>query len=120
LKGVHNPHIVGDKNPNWKGGVTKVQAQLRKCYKYRTWRREVFERDNYTCVECGTRGGDKNADHYPISFAQHLRRIQEENDGKLLFENALKDTSLWDINNGRTLCIGCHKETDNYLKPITT
>ena len=29
-------------------------------------------------------------------------------------EKAKKCKELWDINNGETLCIACHKKTDSY------
>jgi len=32
------------------------------------------------------------------------------------FEEALACSELWNINNGETLCVECHKETDTYLK----
>jgi len=34
-------------------------------------------------------------------------------------EEALSCDELWNINNGRTLCIGCHKKTDTYGRPKT-
>jgi hypothetical protein len=34
-------------------------------------------------------------------------------------DDAHKCKELWDINNGRTLCINCHKLTDTYLKNKT-
>lgn len=63
-------------------------------YECTEWRKQVFERDNYTCQECGSRGGRLNADHIkPWCIFPELR---------------------FDINNGRTLCIKCHKKTDTY------
>lgn len=60
------------------------------------WRKEVFERDNYTCVWCGARNGNgKNvrleADHIkPFAYFPDLR---------------------YDLSNGRTLCRPCHDTT---------
>jgi len=39
--------------------------------------------------------------------------ILKENNIKT-FEEALLCEELWNINNGRTLCIKCHKKTDTY------
>lgn len=81
----------GDQNLNWKGGVTKINEKIRKSAKYKEWRRSVFERDNYTCVWCNQHGRDLNADHIkPFAFFEELR---------------------FDINNGRTLCVPCHRKT---------
>lgn len=59
--------------------------------RYKRWRTAVFERDDYTCVMCHTRGGELNADHVvPWARNTHLR---------------------YEISNGRTLCVECHKTT---------
>ena len=43
-----------------------------------------------------------------------LAHILKDNNIKI-FEDAEKCNELWDINNGITLCVGCHKLTNNYL-----
>lgn len=91
--------ISGQNNYNWKGGTTSINEKIRKSLDYKKWRESVFERDNYTCIWCGTKSqkGIKvflHADHIK-SFAHHP---------ELRF----------DRNNGRTLCIDCHKKTDTY------
>lgn len=93
------------------GRKTSITRLIRGSSKYRQWRSDVFETDNYTCQFCGVRGGEINADHIkPL----HL----------ILKENKIKDTTdsdfceeLWDINNGRTLCVPCHRTTDTYARP---
>lgn len=84
----------GSSNPAWKGGVVSENKKIRNSSEYADWRKLVFRRDNYTCQICKSRGVELNADHIK-SFSQY------------------PDLRL-DINNGRTLCIPCHKETDNY------
>lgn len=86
--------ITKEKNPSWKGGVTPQHVLVRTSAEYIRWRKSIFERDGYACVLCGTRGGELNADHIK-SFSKHP---------ELRF----------DINNGRTLCVDCHRKTENY------
>lgn len=100
----------GASNPLWKGG-SKMQEQIRKCYRYRQWRSDVFTRDDFTCT-CGQRGGDINADHI-----KQFELILRENNIKCI-EDALICEELWNINNGRTLCLPCHKLTATYSKKI--
>lgn len=82
---------------NWQGGLTSQREKLRKSQETRTWRKSIFERDNYTCRICLNRGGRLHADHVkPWSLFPELR---------------------YALTNGRTLCENCHKGTDTYLKP---
>jgi len=104
------PEIAGSNCHLWRGGLTRLVKQIREDIKYKQWRREIFERDNFTCRFCKIEGGRIQADHYPKSFAKVLR----ENKIKTL-EEAINCGELWDINNGRTLCLDCHKKTDTYL-----
>lgn len=108
-KGKRFPQVIGEKNNFWKGGVTKIGQLIRSCFRYRQWRSDIFERDNYTCQNCSIRGGVIHADHIK-PFAVILR----ENNIKSVDE-ALVCEELWNLNNGRTLCIDCHKKTESYL-----
>lgn len=84
----------GEKSYYWKGGVTPIRKKLYFSQEYKNWRKAVFERDNYTCVFCNEKGGILNADHIkPFALFPKLR---------------------FDLNNGRTLCLECHKKTDTY------
>lgn len=108
-KGMELPHLRGEKSPHWKGGVTPVYYMVRNSFKSRQWRSDVFTRDNFTCVECGDhRGGNLNADHIK-PFAVILDEYNIKT-----FDEAMECEELWNINNGRTLCVPCHKKTDTY------
>ncbi len=103
--GKKRDDISGEKNYGWKGGITPLMIKIRHCFEYRQWRSDIFTRDNFTCQKCGRKGGVLNA-HHLKSFAL----IIKENKVKT-FEKALNCEELWNINNGQTLCIKCHKKT---------
>lgn len=101
LKGLkrsaeYKKKISGANSHLWKGGITPIGTKIRNSPEYAVWRKHVFQRDDYTCQACGQRGGKIQADH-ELSFALYP---------DLRFE----------ILNGRTLCIPCHKLTPTYLK----
>jgi phage gp16-like protein len=86
----HPPEKVlrGERHYNWKGGITPENAKIRSSVEMAAWRRAVWQRDDYTCQMCGSRGGDKHADHIrPFALHPELR---------------------FDLDNGRTLCVPCH------------
>ena len=96
---------IGELNPTWNGGITSLRTKIRGHFKYRQWRSDIFTRDNFTCVLCGdNRGGILNADHYPKTFADIFYQYNIKS-----IEDALNCEEFWNINNGRTLCVPCHK-----------
>lgn len=93
-KGKPKPATSGDRNHLWRGGITPINRAIRNSLVYRLWREAVFIRDDYRCLDCGTRGGRLNADHiYPFALFPRLRLMLE---------------------NGRTLCEECHKLTPTF------
>ena|SRR3990167_2705417 len=107
----------GEKGSNWKGGVTPVTRQIRKSLEYALWRAEVFQRDNFTCTLCNTKGGwNKSLKKRILLHVDHIKAfavIFYENHIEN-FNQALSCREFWDTTNGRTLCIDCHKQTSNY------
>ncbi len=101
--------VQKDKNPNWRGGSTKLIDRIRNSERYVAWRKEIFERDKYTCVWCG-KNRDINADHiFPISSVIYIL-ITAHFSNEEIFMCDL----LWNIHNGRTLCVECHRKTKTY------
>jgi 5-methylcytosine-specific restriction endonuclease McrA len=113
-KDIEFIQIQGKNHWNWKDGRTELRNRIRKLLKYKQWRNAVFARDNYTCVECGARR--KKGDRV-VLHADHIKpfyKILEDNNIRTI-KQAKKCKELWDIKNGRTLCIPCHKQTPSYL-----
>lgn len=65
-------------------------ADKRNYPEYQLWRTSVFERDNYTCQKCGSRGGTLNAHH--IKSYKNYPELRV------------------DVSNGITLCELCHRK----------
>src|SRR3990167_578751 len=93
-KGLNSKNDIrilrGENHPSWPGGITPINKALRQSLEYEEWRTRVFERDLYTCQNCGEVGGRLEADHIkPWSLYPELR---------------------FELFNGRTLCYECHKK----------
>lgn len=90
----NSPKCRGSNLYNWKGGQSNPNIIARGSAEIKKWREAVYARDGYTCQICGVKGGKLNADHIkPFAYYKDLR---------------------YDINNGRTLCVDCHKKTDTF------
>lgn len=84
----------GEDSPHWKGGMGTERHKLMMQWEYVVWRTAVFVRDDYTCQICNERGGKLQADHIkPWALYPELR---------------------YAIDNGRTLCISCHRQTETW------
>lgn len=83
-----------ENHPWWRGGSTAKWQQIKNSVEYKTWRRTVFDRDNYTCVFCGVTGVYIEADH--------------------IKPKAKYPDLVFEVANGRTLCKPCHRSTPTY------
>lgn len=94
--GKKRPDVTGANHHLWRGELYNRNERhiLMGQMEYRNWRRKVFLRDDFICQECGERGGKLNADH--IKPWLHYPKLRFE------------------LSNGRTLCIDCHKQTETW------
>lgn len=91
--------ISGSGHWNWQGGKTSQNKMIRNSLRMKSWRRDVFTRDNYKCVWCGATNG------FGVSVelnADHIKPF------------ALYPESRFDVSNGRTLCRPCHIKTPTF------
>lgn len=85
-------NIRGKAHYSYNHNISDEERERNRDYpEYNDFKRDVYERDNYTCVCCGdNKGGNLNAHHLnSYNFDKEHRT---------------------DINNGVTLCKKCHKE----------
>ena len=80
--------LQGISESEWDGFKESINALVRKSEEYQNWRKDVFERDGYLCTNCGAKG---------ILHAHHIK------------EFAKYPELRFDVSNGVTLCVPCHK-----------
>lgn len=82
----------GEKNPNWKGGVDRSLRQIEMGRtEYSEWRRSVFARDGFKCMnKLCTSGSSKLHAHHILSWKDYPDK-------------------RYDVANGVTVCVPCHK-----------
>lgn len=100
--------VRGNKHPNWQGGKSSLHVKIRNTLEYKQWRKNCYNRDSYTCQICSIKGCKLNVDHIKA-----MSQIVVDNDITSV-EEALICKEFWNLNNGRTLCVDCHKKTDTY------
>jgi len=79
-----------EKNPAWKGGIDRQKRHKEyRSPEYNFWRRNVFERDHFTCALCDIKGGKLQAHHIKTRGKYPELTLVEDN--------------------GITLCKECHE-----------
>jgi len=118
----HKGKRAKEKSNFWKGGITKLNNNIRSCLKSTDWAKLILKRDNYTCQKCFKRGG-KLVGHHKKSFSKIFEEfrylyfyLDPKKDKNKLLKLSYKYIPFWDTNNGITLCEKCHRQTDSYLK----
>lgn len=81
-------HLKGEDHWNWKGGITPERASLSASKEYKSWRKDVFDRDFWKCVYCSN---DRNIQtHHLVPFSEDRAKVMA-------------------LDNGVTLCPKCHR-----------
>ena len=98
---AHSDHMAGQGNPAYVDGTSKKK----RCYRGPHWaktRKEVYQRDGYTCQRCGVKCISRKA-------------YNGENGGKLIQAHHIKEYETPEDNtldNLTTLCARCHGEVE--------
>lgn len=98
---IRNGIGMGDKNPNWKGGITRFLLRIRSLKEYREWKQRVMECNLPTCVLCGSKR------RLEVDHIKQFRFIVSDNKITTIDE-AKKCEELWNVDNGRIVCRYCN------------
>lgn len=105
-KEKHAASLRGEKNYNWKGGVSPNGTL--DTWQWRKLRQEVYERDNWTCQECGVRClNTKDAKAHPKRKIQCHHVVPRRYGGSDVMDNLV------------TLCMSCHHKLERKTAPPT-
>jgi 5-methylcytosine-specific restriction endonuclease McrA len=116
---MNNLDNKGKKSSMYIDGRSPLNLRIRGLSKYKNLRKEVLERDNYTCQEC--RCKENLEVHHTIAFCILLDDFIKEYDNfspleeiDILVRLATKYEPFWNLDNCKTLCKDCHMETFSY------
>jgi hypothetical protein len=100
-KGQNKPEWSGENHWNWQGGITEPNHKERCSLEYKTWAREVKERDDYTCVVCKNRDGGYRHSHHVLPFSEYPEH-------------------RYNISNGITMCKKCHDSLHKLIRALAS
>lgn len=115
---LHSLNIMGSKNPAWKGGVKPLMALIRNLSQYHDWKRKIIKRDKNYCLECNNIFNENEIEvHHPTTFSflykgflNKYSQFSPIEDKETLVRLAIYYEPFWDIKNGVSLCVDCHKK----------
>lgn len=108
-------YMVGEKHPNWRGGITPLHLLLRE-YFHVNQVPVIAKRDNYTCQLCGANHTVLHV-HHIRPFSEIIREICDEypelspsdtDDMQKLYDIITHDSRFLDEDNLITYCRDCH------------
>ena len=107
-----NKVFSGVNNPRWNGGVSPLIKQIRFLSEYKSWKNNIFKRDNWACQICNKSVKQNLNAHHIKSISQIIidNNIKTKEDATICEE-------LWNASNGITLCVKCHQWIHN-LNPL--
>lgn len=107
-------YLSGNKHYNWQGGKTIIYDLIRNSLESKQWKLNVFQKDNFTCVECGKKDRTIEAHHLKRfsailkEFLQEYSQFSPIEDKETLLRLAITYKPFWETSNGKTLCENCH------------
>lgn len=119
---MQNINKKGIHNPNYKHGKKSLQKRIKENLKYISFRKYIFNRDNYICQECKQKNNNLEMHHkikFSVIFYNFISLYKNIKNNDKLVELALEYKPFWEKNNVITLCQKCHKNTENYKTKIT-
>ena len=108
----------GANHHNWKGGVSNLRGIIHS-YLQHAWINPILKKDNFTCQECGKRGGDLEVHHDKEMYHSVRDSVLKNFKGLDLdiFENkvliAKEVVKAHESVSGITLCVKCHSAKHN-------
>lgn len=104
--------FVGEKHPNWKGGISGLYARLREYFKVNLISK-VIKRDGKKCQMCGDTHNlhVHHIKHFKDIFNEILDEHKEldiQKDQDKLYDIMINDERMNDLNNLITYCKECH------------
>ena len=88
-----------------------LKLRIRNTTEYLHWRIAILRRDNFRCQICSASIKDNKSVRLEVHHAKTFDDICKENNITTL-KGALTCKEIWSLDNGISLCHGCHKDIE--------
>jgi hypothetical protein len=104
-------NLFGSKDNNTELSASLLKLKIRNTTEYLTWRIAVLKRDNFKCRMCTASIKDNKPLRLEVHHAKSFNDICKENNITTI-KQALTCREIWRLDNGISLCYGCHKSIE--------
>ena len=91
--------------------LSLLKLRIRNTTEYLNWRIAILRRDNFRCQVCTASIKDNKGLRLEVHHAKTFDDICKENNITTV-KGALTCKEIWSLNNGISLCHGCHKNIE--------
>jgi hypothetical protein len=94
-----------------------LKLRIRNTTEYLNWRITILRRDNFRCQICSASIKDNKSVRLEVHHAKTFDDICTENNITSM-KQALECNEIWSLDNGISLCYGCHKNIEKLRTKI--
>jgi hypothetical protein len=98
-------------NDNTMLSPSLLKLRIRNTTQYLKWRIAILRRDNFRCQVCTASIKDNKSVRLEVHHAKTFDDICKENNITTM-KGALACKDIWSLDNGISLCHGCHKDIE--------
>ena len=104
-------NLLDDQVDDTKLSASLLKLKIRNTTAYLNWRIAILKRDNFKCRMCGASIKDNKGLRLEVHHAKSFSDICKENNLTTI-KQALACKQIWSLDNGISLCYGCHKNLE--------
>jgi hypothetical protein len=104
-------NLFGNQDDDAKLSASLLKLKIRNTTAYLNWRIVILRRDNFKCRICSASIKDNKHLRLEVHHAKSFNDICKENNITTI-KQALTCKEIWSLDNGISLCYGCHKNLE--------
>jgi hypothetical protein len=112
-------NLFGSQNDNNNNKLSApiLKLKIRNTTAYLNWRIAILKRDNFKCRMCNASIKDNKTLRLEVHHAKSFNDICKDNNITTI-KQALTCKEIWSLDNGISLCYGCHKNIEKLKAKI--
>ena len=108
---ANTSNLFDDQDDTAELSTPPLRLKIRNTTEYLNWRIAILKRDNFKCRMCTASIKDNKSLRLEVHHAKSFNDICKESNITTI-KQALTCKQIWSLDNGVSLCYGCHKNLE--------